>query len=284
MLYHFPERLSTVSFKAGPVIELTSVSWFRSGKAILDQINWQVNKDENWVIFGLNGAGKTSLLNIIAGYMQPSSGTVKVLGREFGCYDLRELRKLIGWVSTSLKEMFYPSETAVEIVIGARDAVIRMLRQPEYVERERALMLLRRVGCEQLADRSFSTFSDGERQRVLIARALFNQPALLVLDEPVTSLDYLAREELLLILERLAGEPQSPAMIYVTHRFEDIPQRLFARILLLNQGRVHSSGLLEDVITAENLSDFIGRPVQVKIWNQRIYVQLAGIGKKGKSG
>lgn len=281
MLYHFPERLITVSFKTEPVIELTSVSWLRSGKNILDQITWKVNKNENWVIFGLNGAGKTSLLNIIAGYMQPSTGIVKVLGREFGRYDLRELRKSIGWVSSSLKEMFYPSETAEEIVIGARDAVIRMLRKPENAETERALMLLKRVGCEHLAGRQFSTLSDGERQRVLIARALFNQPALLVLDEPVISLDYLAREELLSILERLAADPQSPALIFVTHRFEDIPRQIFLKVMLLDQGRIHSIGSLDEILTAANLSDFLGCPVEVKMWNGRFYVQPAKSDKEG---
>lgn len=264
-----------MSFKTEPIIELTSVSWLRSGKIILDQINWKVYKNENWVIFGLNGAGKTSLLNIIAGYMQPSTGRVKVLGREFGRYDLRELRKSIGWVSSSLKEMFYPSETAAEIVIGARDAVIRMLRKPESAEVDRALMLLELVGCEQLAARQFGTLSDGERQRALIARALFNQPALLVLDEPVTSLDYLAREELFLILERLAADPQSPAMVFVTHRFEDIPRQTFSKIMLLDQGRIHSIGSLDDIFKAATLSDFLGRPVRVNMWNSRFYVQPA---------
>ncbi len=281
MLYHFPERLITVSFKAETVIELISVSWLRSGQTILDQINWKVNKNENWVVFGLNGAGKTSLLNIIAGYMQPSTGTVKVLGREFGRYDLRELRKSIGWVSSSLKEMFYPSETTEEIVIGARDAVIRMLRKPENAETERALMLLKLVGCEHLTGRQFSTLSDGERQRVLIARALFNQPALLVLDEPVSSLDYLAREELLLILERLADDPQSPVLIFVTHRFEDIPRQIFSKVMLLDQGRIHSIGSLDQVLTAANLSDFLDCPVEVKMWNGRFYVQPAKSDKEG---
>ena len=281
MLSHFPERLTTVSFKAEPIIELTSVSWLRSGNIILDQINWKVNKNENWVIFGLNGAGKTSLLKIIAGYMQPSTGQVKVLGREFGRYDLRELRKSIGWVSSSLKEMFYPSETAAEIVIGACDAVIRMLRKPERAELERALMLLRLVGCECLAGRQFSTLSDGERQRVLIARALFNQPALLVLDEPVTSLDYLAREELYLILERLVDDPKSPALIFVTHRFEDIPRQIFSKVMLLDQGSIHSIGSLEEILTAANLSDFLGCPVAVKMWNGRFYVQPAESDKEG---
>jgi iron complex transport system ATP-binding protein len=270
-----------VNFNDEPVVQLSAVSWVRSGKIILDHIDWTVGKNENWVIFGLNGAGKTSLLNIIAGYMQPSSGQVSVLGRQFGRYDLRELRKSIGWVSAALKEMFYATETAEEMVIGARDAVIRLLREPDRAETERAQMLLEQVGCAHLAGRQFTTFSDGERQRVLIARALFNQPALLVLDEPVSSLDYLAREELLLILDRLAGDLMAPAMIFVTHRFEDIPRQIFTKIMLLDQGRVHSCGSLDELLSAENLSDFLGCQVQVKIWNKRYYVQLAETDKEG---
>jgi iron complex transport system ATP-binding protein len=267
-----------VNFENPPIVELALVSWVRDRKTILDRINWTIHRQHHWVLFGLNGAGKTSLLNIIAGYMQPSSGKVKVLGREFGCYDLRELRKSIGWVSSSLKEMFYPSETAAEIVIGARDAVIRLLRKPEQNELYRALQLLTKVGCEHLAERQFYSFSDGERQRVLIARALFNQPDLLVLDEPVSSLDYLAREELLAILNQLAADPDSPTMIFVTHRFEDIPRKLFQNILLLEKGQVHSSGSLNEILTASNLSDYLGRSVDVKIWNERIYVQPAVAG------
>ena len=281
MLFLFPGRLNPVNFREEPVVRLNAVSWVRSGKTILDRIDWTVKKNENWVVFGLNGAGKTSLLNIIAGYMQPSSGQVIVLGRQFGRYDLRELRKSIGWVSSALKEMFYATETAEEIVIGARDAVIRLLRKPDRVETERALMLLEKVGCAHLAGRQFTTFSDGERQRVLIARALFNNPALLVLDEPVSSLDYLAREDLLLILDRLAGDPSAPAMIYVTHRFEDIPRQIFPKIMLLDRGRVHSCGNLDEMLTTANLSDFLGCPVEVKLWNGRFYVQPAETDKEG---
>ncbi len=270
-----------MNFKEGPVIQLNTVSWVRSGVTILDRIDWTVNNNENWVIFGLNGAGKTSLLNIIAGYMQPSSGSVTVLGRQFGRYDLRELRKSIGWVSTALKEMFYADETAEEIVIGACDAVIRLLRKADRSETERALSLLEQVGCAHLAGRPFNTFSDGERQRVLIARALFNRPALLVLDEPASCLDYLAREEMLFSLNRLAGESDSPAMIFVTHRFEDIHRQIFSMIMLLDRGRVHSCGNLDDTLTAANLSHFLGNPVQVKMWNGRFYVQQVRSDQEG---
>ncbi len=254
-----------------PIIKLEKVSWVRDGKAILEEIDWTVNPGEHWAVVGLNGSGKTSLLNIAAGYVQPSSGRAAVLGRQFGAYDLRELRKSIGWVSAALRDRLYQGEAAEHIVVGGKEAIIGLDRPPSEADLQRAREILARLGCGALSSRAYRTLSEGERQRVLIARAMFNSPPLLILDEPCTGLDWLARESYLEALQQLGRDSAGPTMIYVTHRFEEVPP-VFNRVLLLKKGRVHSAGCTVELLSPDNLSDFLEIPVEVTRREGRVYV------------
>lgn len=255
------------------VISMEEVSLKNDGRLILDRISWTVGRGEHWAIYGLNGSGKTTLLNIAAGYLQPSSGRVSVLGKTFGQYDLRELRKSIGWVSSSLREMIYTGETPEEIVISGKEAMIGLFERPGPEDKARARELLEQVGLAYLNCRPYRTLSEGERQRLLIARALFNAPALLILDEPCTGLDLLSREQIRETLERIGGGLNSTTIIYVTHRLEDIPP-VFRQGMLLRQGRIHSSGPAETLFNTANFSDYLGRPVHVERQDGRFHLRL----------
>jgi iron complex transport system ATP-binding protein len=106
------------------VIEMNEIGWYRDNKIIVDGINWQVAKGEHWAILGLNGSGKTTLLNMINGYIWPTKGQLSVLGNPFGSVDIRELRKSIGWVSSSLQEKLYASDKTQHVVISGKHASI----------------------------------------------------------------------------------------------------------------------------------------------------------------
>ena len=120
------------------IVEMKEVFWYRGESLILRNINWLVRTGEHWAIIGLNGSGKTSLLNMINGYIFPSKGEVTVLGKRFGACDLRELRKSIGWVSSSLQENLYVNESVLEIVLSGKFASIGLYDKPEEEDVSRA--------------------------------------------------------------------------------------------------------------------------------------------------
>ncbi|RIX54145.1 ABC transporter ATP-binding protein [Paenibacillus nanensis] len=257
------------------VIDISHVSWERGDKTILKDVSWRVGSKEHWCLLGLNGSGKTTLLNMINGYIWPTSGSVSVLGHKFGEYDLRELRKSIGWVSTSLQERLYGSEAALQIVLSGKFSTIGVYEQMEDEDRERARALLASLGCERLADRTYHTLSQGERQRVLIARALMSSPKLLILDEPCTGLDVFARESLLGMIERIAESEDAPTMIYVTHHIEEI-MPCFKHTLLLKQGEVYAEGMNDQLMTSDTLSAFFDVQAHVEKRDGRHWLSVKG--------
>src|SRR5699024_198035 len=113
-----------VVIKVEQVIEIRDVSWRRSGKEILHDINWQVKKGEHWAVLGLNGAGKTTLLNMVNGYIWPTTGGVTVLGNEFGKTDIHKMRQMIGWVSSSLGERVNGFHQVEDIVVSGKFAAV----------------------------------------------------------------------------------------------------------------------------------------------------------------
>lgn len=171
-----------------PIIEMNNVSWYRDNKTILNQVNWQVSKNEHWAVLGLNGSGKTTILNMINGYIWPSQGQMAVLGHPFGTVDLRDLRKMIGWVSSSLQEKLYASDKTQHVVISGKHASIGLYEKPSLEDFEQAKEHMKRLNCLHLYDRTYQSCSQGEKQKLLIARALMASPKLLILDEATNGL------------------------------------------------------------------------------------------------
>ena len=253
------------------ILNIIDASCKRDNIYILKNINWTVQPGEHWAIIGLNGSGKTSLLKLINGYIFPSEGEVTVLGKRFGEYDYRELRKSIGWVSSSLQEALYPGETVAEIVISGKYASIGLYEKPEDTEFDKAHNLLEQFGCAGLGKRMYYTLSQGEKQKVILARALMSSPKLLILDEPCTGLDIFARENFLSLIEEIGAGKDSPCMLYVSHHIEEI-LLVFSHSLLLKKGSVHSQGIKDDILTELNLNDFFNRRVSAVWKDGRMWV------------
>ncbi|WP_440896895.1 ABC transporter ATP-binding protein [Amphibacillus sp. Q70] len=251
------------------IIDLKDIGLIRKGKWILDQINWQVEEGEHWVLLGLNGAGKTALLHMLSAYHFPAKGSIEVLGRRFGKDPLgEELRQDIGLVSQTIQARFYDSDSAYQIVLSGGFASIGLYETPTDEMRARAQELLKELGCFHYANRPYYTLSQGEKQRVMIARALMGQPKLLILDEPTNGLDFLAKEQLLDAVERIESMPNAPTILYVTHHVDEILP-LFDKVLMLKEGKVYRSGESRNLITEENLTDFFGIDIHLTWTNNR---------------
>ncbi|MBF6354865.1 ABC transporter ATP-binding protein [Nocardia higoensis] len=237
------------------LIDFTDVTVRRSGHTLVGPVSWQVELDERWVVLGPNGAGKTSLLRIAAAEVHPTSGTAHLLGETLGRVDVNELRPRIGLSSAALAGRVPRDEKVLDLVVSAGYAVLGRWREHyDEMDTDRAVDMLESLGAEHLSDRTYGTLSEGERKRVLIARALMTDPELLLLDEPAAGLDLGGREELVERLGDLAADPDAPAIVLVTHHVEEIPPG-FTHALLINEGQVVAQGLLHDVLTADNLSE-----------------------------
>ncbi|WP_027947342.1 ABC transporter ATP-binding protein [Amycolatopsis taiwanensis] len=236
------------------VVRMSGVTVRRGRNELLADVDWNVELDERWVVLGPNGAGKTTLLRLAAAELFPTSGTVDLLDERLGKVNIFELRPRIGFSSGAFAARVPGDELVRDVVVSAGYAVVGRWRE-EYdkIDIDRAMELLGAMGVEQLAERTFGTLSEGERKRVLIARALMTDPELLLLDEPAAGLDLGGREDLVARLSALAADPDAPAIVLVTHHVEEIPPG-FTHALLLREGRPVAAGLVDDVITAENLS------------------------------
>ena len=255
------------------VLSFNNVSVMRSDKSILSDITWAVKDNERWVIVGPNGAGKTTLLKIAAAQMQPSSGSASVLGEALGEINVFDLRTRIGFASTAIASRIPNSETVLDAVMTASYAVTgRFKEKYEDVDERRAKRVLTEWHLSEYADRPFGTLSDGERKRVQIARAVMPDPELLLLDEPVASLDIGSREATIKILSGYASHPAAPAIIMVTHHLEEIPAG-FTHALVLNQGRIIASGPINHTLTTEKLSEAYGLPLEVAFQSGRFAVR-----------
>lgn len=245
------------------VFDLTDVTIVRSGKTLLDRVSWRVREGEHWVILGPNGAGKTTLLQVASANMHPTSGSAEILGERLGAVDVFELRPRIGHTSSAIAERVPPGETVRNLILSAAYAVLGRWNE-EYDEEDhrRAMAMLSELGVASLADRTFGTLSEGERKRVLIARALMTDPEVVLLDEPAAGLDVGAREDLLASLEALASDERGPALVMVSHHLEEIAPG-FTHALLLARGRVVASGPIVETLTSENLSQAFGQRLEV---------------------
>jgi iron complex transport system ATP-binding protein len=235
------------------ILQVSELSIRREGTRILDDVCWRVEPGEHWAILGANGSGKTSLLSALTGYFMPTAGEIVVLGRRFGRADWRELRQHIGLVSSSIRQMMADTEPALETVVSGKFAMIDFWGRINRADRAQALQLLRQIECAHLAERPWMVLSQGERQRVLIGRALMARPRLLILDEPCAGLDPAAREHFLQFLQRLGSRRDAPTLVLVTHHVEEI-MPVFSHALILESGRVLASGKKTSVLTARNLS------------------------------
>ena len=236
------------------ILSVTGLRIERDGTVILHDVNWRVERGQHWVILGANGSGKTSLLSALTGYLMPTAGEISLLGETYGRSDWRELRKKIGLVSSSIRQMMADDEPALQTVASGKYAMIDFWGEVSRAEKIQARKLLRQVECEYLAERPWLVLSQGERQRVLIGRALMARPRVLILDEPCAGLDPAAREHFLQFIQRLGQHKNSPTLIFVTHHVEEI-MPVFSHVLLLKSGTLLAAGEKGAALNSRTLSD-----------------------------
>lgn len=257
-------------FIMNQIITLENVSLQRKGQSILKDINWYINEGEHWAILGLNGSGKTSLLNIISGYQFPSSGSVSVLGNLFGKTNLPELRKRIGYVSSSLDRFsqIVNNETVERVVVSGRFASFGLYEQVEDIDWDNADALLTKLRLDDLKGKKYRLLSQGEQRRVLIARALMSNLEILILDEPCSGLDILSREEFVSLLHTISSTCH---IIYVTHHIDELVKDI-THVLLLEDGEIVAAGEKSEVLTDQLLSKTYSLPVKVKWADERPFL------------
>jgi iron complex transport system ATP-binding protein len=243
------------------VLDLEHVGVRRGGNAILENVDWRVRRGEHWVVVGPNGGGKTTLVRIASAQLRPSDGVVRVLGRQLGRYPLSELRRRIGYVDPLLARRFRFEQTARDVVeTGLGGTILNVDRADE----PRVRRQLELVGAAELADRRFASCSEGERARILLARALVADAALLVLDEPTAGLDVAGRLLFLHVLgAAIASRPELSTVI-VTHELDALPPQT-SHVLMLRCGRVLTRGERAETLTAENVAACFDLPLEAAL-------------------
>jgi iron complex transport system ATP-binding protein len=252
----------TVTTDREPLLVLTDVSlWLPDGLQILQRIDWVVQPGEQWALLGPNGSGKSTLISIAGATRFPSKGTADVLGKRLGTISLWELRERIGHISPS--QTVHDWQSVEDVVLtGATSTAWVLLDRIDEADHAQAREQLELVGALDLAEREFATLSQGEKQRVRIARALMPDPPLLLLDEPATGLDLPSREALLAALATLAERKPDQATVFVSHHLEELPPTT-THAMLLRAGEIVAAGPAVEVLSSENVSTAFGYPIRV---------------------
>jgi iron complex transport system ATP-binding protein len=245
------------------VLELSSVRFVRNGRVILDDIDFAVHAGEHWALIGPNGAGKSTILSLCGAVQHPTAGEVFVLGHKIGRVELQHLRQSIGHVNP--RHPLTSPLTIREVVLTGLTGTIQLVPrwQASAAELEIAEGYLHLLGLDGKADEPWTTLSQGERGRTLIARALMTDPRLLLLDEPSTGLDVAAREQLLETLDRVRAAHPELASVLVTHHLEELP-RTTTHAMLLADGRITSIGAAADVLTTANITACFEHPIEIE--------------------
>lgn len=244
------------------ILSVHNLRYERGARVILDDVDWRVREGEHWVILGPNGCGKTSLINLLTGYEMATAGEIRVGDAEFGAADWREVRKHIGLVASTLTFYLEPGESVIGAVVSGREAMINLIEEPRPALVREARALLKSFKCAHLADSRWGVLSQGERQKILICRALMAKFRVLILDEPCAGLDPVAREHFLNWLQTFSQHRHAPSLVLVTHHVEEILP-CFNRVLLLNNGRVLASGGKHVVLTSAHLGKAYGARVRL---------------------
>ena len=243
------------------VLNLSHVSLQRGDTQVLSDVSWSTRPRQHWVIVGPNGAGKTTLARVASGRVSPNSGEVSVSDTVLANADPAEVATRIGLASAAVAAKIVPTQSVLDTVRSAAWG-LSVAHDEEYeeVDDQRANALMEIFGVAHLAQREFATLSEGEAQRVLLARALMTDPEVLVLDEPTSGLDLGARELLIAALSETVKGSKSPQSVLVTHQIEEIPDGV-THCAIMSQGQITHQGPIEDILTGVNLAQVYGMPL-----------------------
>ncbi len=249
-----------------PVIRLGDISFtYNSDKnAVLKTISMEIKKGSVTGILGPNGVGKTTLLHVILGWNKPDSGTVELAGKNIGSYSRREMGKLIGLVPQYEHISFEYS--LVEYVLLGRTPHLPTLQSPSSEDYRIAVDALKTVGLDRIAGKSVTRLSGGEKQLVLVARSIAQNPSILLMDEPMSNLDLANKIRLLDVMRTL--NRQGVTILFTTHEPE-LAASIADSMILMGEGNLVCSGSSEEIINSESLSKIYGIPVEVDEYKGR---------------
>lgn len=240
------------------ILRVKDAAFAYGKKNVWENINLEVKRGECLSILGANGCGKTTLLNCISGTHTLKSGLVELDGKPVADYSVRERAKKIGYVFQEHKTPFPYS--SIEIVRMGRTPYMSTFGSPDSADTEMAYEIMENLGIAHLADKSYTQISGGERQLVLIARTLCQQPDILILDEPTSHLDFKNQAK---VIKTIKGLSESGMTILMTSHFPNHVWYVNGRVVMMGDGGVISDGPVEDVMTEENLSKTYGLDVTI---------------------
>jgi len=262
-------------------LRLRNVSVVRDDLPILDEVDWDIGPGERWAVLGPNGSGKTTLLRVAGMRLLPTRGTVEVLGETYGRSDARAVRRRVSFVSQNILRGLRPTISAHDVVLTGRHAALEIWwHRYDEDDHGRARQLLDDAGMRDAAERPFGVLSEGERQKVLLARALMAEPELLLLDEPAAGLDLGARERLVAYLSALAASPETPPLVLVTHHVEELPPGI-THAALVRDGQLMAAGPADEILSSDAVSACFGIPIVLQRTDGRWTARAAADGPAG---
>lgn len=255
-----------------PIITARGLGCQAGDRYLIRNIQLSIDEKSRWIVLGTNGCGKTTLLSILAGYQEYTHGELHYRGKNYREENIMEIRKKMGLVSNSYFDRIYQNESVLDILLagisgtlgiedGVTDQAIRKIKR-----------MLELIGLAEKQDVPYNWLSKGQRQNILILRALMSNPEVMVLDEPMTGLDVISKQKMMRFVQNMA-RAQQKTMLYVTHHFEEITPELFDKCLLMRNGQIYSSGAVEEIMRSEVISEFLKQPVTIS-QNSTGYYQL----------
>ena len=235
-------------------IETENLNHAFAGRPVLARVSLAIGSGDFFVIIGPNGSGKTTLMKLMCGILKPGPGRVRIHGQDLRSYSHRCLARTVAYVPQAL-EMNFPFTVEEAVLLGRapHQSILGIPKAEDLAAARRAMAF---TGVEELADRKLDQLSGGEQQRVSIARALCQEPDIILLDEPTASLDLSHQLRLMDLMERLRRE-RAVTVVMVSHDV-NLAGMYADRLLLLDNGRIAHLGSPVEVLTAENLEAAYG--------------------------
>lgn len=267
------------------ILSIKNLSLIRQ-RPLLQNINWTIEPEQHWCILGANGSGKTLLLKTLLAYEAKTTGEVQILGKTYGYHDWRELRKKIGWISNDIARKIAPNTTGLQVILSGINAGIGYASDYQQSDIDQAKKILEQIEFENgrenrhssmerrsLINQTWKFCSQGERQRLLISRALLSNFKILILDEPCSGLDPASRMDFLALLQTLIQNKKLPTLILVTHHVEEILPEI-SHVLMIKNGQILSQGKKSVCLNSHNLTNAFNRSVQIEMVNKQYHLSL----------
>ncbi len=259
--------------KENEAVVFENITFVREGNRILDGVSWTINKGEKWAFLGLNGSGKSTLLNMIPAYTFPTRGNMRIFKETFGKYPWMNIRKKVGFVSSSLGQFSgrLNVQKTEEIILSGKNSTIGIYETMTEEDTKKADELIKEFKIDYLKGKVFENFSQGEQRKVLLARAFMNNPELIVLDEPCSGLDLKSREFFLNSLREVLKGKETP-IIYVTHDITEIIEEITHVAILGSDGKMLGAGEKKEILTNENISKLYELDIEITWKKERPWI------------